>query len=409
MINLDAGSSFRESELCDILRRTKVSFEQSDQYRLEKLPDETNQARSIRVEAAYTAAVEQQVAQAAKKLRLHWPKVPEVISLSTGRLLRPSRNFLANEIRPILLRWSQNQSFLKHIEIIDLVLEEIGAVLSPATNVTYAPHVPSTGKRRRSPLQPSLGMLLQNCDQAPVISSAPSLKIYFTNTNNGSSRSSDQAPDAKRLLDYLETQAENQFENQYLLNLRQSLQAFISSQQSPANTASDTLHQQLCLARDSNRQHLQDTLASISSALKTSGNVSRMSSASGLWPPITAYVLLRQLSISQRSSLPKTWLEILVNYAISVHDAKRIDRMLQHLCAGPNARPQLINELQYLRLWKPMEHPDWLLVEIDGNFSVRPAQAALAIEMIHPETGKNAVMQLNMGEGKSSVSYQLGI
>jgi len=94
-----------------------------------------------------------------------------------------------------------------------------------------------------------------------------------------------------------------------------------------------------------------------------------------------------------------------VNYAISIHDAKRIDRMLQHLCAGPNARPQLINELQYIRLWKPMEHPDWLLVEIDGNFSVRPAQAAFAIEMIHPEGGENAVMQLNMGEGKSSVSY----
>jgi hypothetical protein len=58
-----------------ILRRAKVSFQQSDEYRLEKRPNETNQSPSIRAEDAYEAAVEEQVAQATTELRRYWPEV----------------------------------------------------------------------------------------------------------------------------------------------------------------------------------------------------------------------------------------------------------------------------------------------------------------------------------------------
>jgi hypothetical protein len=36
---------------------------------------------------------------------------------------------------------------------------------------------------------------------------------------------------------------------------------------------------------------------------------------------------------------------------------------------------------------------------------IRPLQAIIAEAMMHPKYGSNAVMQLNMGEGKSSVSH----
>jgi Protein of unknown function (DUF3638)/Protein of unknown function (DUF3645) len=44
-----------------------------------------------------------------------------------------------------------------------------------------------------------------------------------------------------------------------------------------------------------------------------------------------------------------------------------------------------------------------LSLKVDGDFSVRPIQASVALEMISPSSGKNTVLQLNMGEGKSSV------
>src|SRR5690606_15239855 len=53
--------------------------------------------------------------------------------------------------------------------------------------------------------------------------------------------------------------------------------------------------------------------------------------------------------------------------------------------------------------WDPLEHSDWLLLEIESNLMIRGTQAEIANEMLKPTSGKNSVMQLNMGEGKSSV------
>ncbi|KAG9311470.1 hypothetical protein JVU11DRAFT_8585 [Chiua virens] len=47
--------------------------------------------------------------------------------------------------------------------------------------------------------------------------------------------------------------------------------------------------------------------------------------------------------------------------------------------------------------------PDWLLMELQGNFMIRPIQVDIAEEMMSPRSQENTVMQVNMGEGKSSV------
>jgi hypothetical protein len=44
-----------------------------------------------------------------------------------------------------------------------------------------------------------------------------------------------------------------------------------------------------------------------------------------------------------------------------------------------------------------------VFLKIDGNFSARMVQRQVAKEMILPSSGSNMVLQLNMGEGKSSV------
>lgn len=51
-----------------------------------------------------------------------------------------------------------------------------------------------------------------------------------------------------------------------------------------------------------------------------------------------------------------------------------------------------------------MEFPDWLLFEVDYGFLIiRPGQARIALSMINLPGGRSCVMQLSMGEGKSSV------
>lgn len=57
--------------------------------------------------------------------------------------------------------------------------------------------------------------------------------------------------------------------------------------------------------------------------------------------------------------------------------------------------------------WDPMQKPWQLLLEIENNILIRPAQISIAQHMIAPPSKKNAVMQLSMGEGKSSVIVPL--
>ncbi|GME34061.1 hypothetical protein BKCO1_7800036 [Neofusicoccum parvum] len=50
----------------------------------------------------------------------------------------------------------------------------------------------------------------------------------------------------------------------------------------------------------------------------------------------------------------------------------------------------------------PTKYPDWLLLEIEGNLLIRPHQVAVALATISPRSGRNSVLQMNMGQGKTS-------
>jgi hypothetical protein len=49
-----------------------------------------------------------------------------------------------------------------------------------------------------------------------------------------------------------------------------------------------------------------------------------------------------------------------------------------------------------------MTFPEWLLLEVESGLLMRKVQASIAKHMLAPESGRNSVMQLNMGEGKST-------
>eukprot|EP00117_Sycon_ciliatum_P000832 scpid1751/ scgid6742/ len=55
------------------------------------------------------------------------------------------------------------------------------------------------------------------------------------------------------------------------------------------------------------------------------------------------------------------------------------------------------------RAWTPREHPEWLLFELENDLCIWPRQVDVARQMMEPADEEHAVMQLNMGEGKTSV------
>ncbi|CAK7226304.1 hypothetical protein SBRCBS47491_006184 [Sporothrix bragantina] len=119
-------------------------------------------------------------------------------------------------------------------------------------------------------------------------------------------------------------------------------------------------------------------------------------------PRLSPVVFLTQLQTRHFAKLSADWKTAIVNYAISIVALHRASRLLG-LCS-PGQEADFNKELANTghTNWNPHDHPEWLLLEVESGITIRAVQHEIASHMISADAG-NAVMQLNMGEGKSSV------
>ncbi|KAF8546830.1 hypothetical protein OG21DRAFT_1450846 [Imleria badia] len=123
----------------------------------------------------------------------------------------------------------------------------------------------------------------------------------------------------------------------------------------------------------------------------------------GQWPPITADVLLRYLASTSRVDIPPRWKKCLISLSLLLLELQRSRRLLRFALDGLEEEFSKELENEGCDGWNPEEYPDWLLIQVQGNFLIRRTQAETAMELMSPQSGQNTVMQVNMGEGKSSV------
>lgn len=124
----------------------------------------------------------------------------------------------------------------------------------------------------------------------------------------------------------------------------------------------------------------------------------------GLWPRITPRELLSKLSHVHILSLPDPWKRTLLKYADAITEHQRAMRLLSSAKSGDVLAFQKEIQCKNSDGWSPNQHPDWRLMEIENDFRIRSIQAQVAKKMMAlPIENENFVMQLNMGEGKSSV------
>ncbi|KAK6500898.1 hypothetical protein TWF506_003658 [Arthrobotrys conoides] len=122
----------------------------------------------------------------------------------------------------------------------------------------------------------------------------------------------------------------------------------------------------------------------------------------GLWPRITIFSLLRRLSY-HTVDIPEGWKRAIVSYGTALRELGRAERLAHFATHGEvQSFWEALADTDTLK-WDPMDMPEWLLLELENNFCMRDVQAEIAKEMISPRSGSSSVMQLNMGEGKSSV------
>ncbi|KAF2216080.1 hypothetical protein CERZMDRAFT_34270 [Cercospora zeae-maydis SCOH1-5] len=122
------------------------------------------------------------------------------------------------------------------------------------------------------------------------------------------------------------------------------------------------------------------------------------------WPRISPSLFLEQLSrdyMRKLEAVPQ-WREGIIQYGIAITAVQRAERMLDALMSEneDDLRRELMNVGH--TNWDPRSYPESLLLEIEGSILIRPVQEHIASE-VRKTSGGNQVVQLVMGDGKSSV------
>ncbi|PHH90086.1 hypothetical protein CDD83_4568 [Cordyceps sp. RAO-2017] len=132
-----------------------------------------------------------------------------------------------------------------------------------------------------------------------------------------------------------------------------------------------------------------------------SQTIHRILFEAGRYPRICQVFFLQNLRNGAWKHLSGLWKDAVVAYGVAITLVQQARRLVK----VQNDEVTLLRELENKgrQGWDPSEFPEWLLLECESEIMVRDVQNQIAKQMIGPPGGQNAVMQLNMGEGKSSV------
>ncbi|KAI1100418.1 hypothetical protein F4804DRAFT_46400 [Jackrogersella minutella] len=217
-------------------------------------------------------------------------------------------------------------------------------------------------------------------------------------------RTKDRASQELEQIIQVFSQSESTIKKRYAGDLKESLTAFDTR----SSQAAAVVH----LSRNERSASqlqivMQDNLAEIGSEVeKPSGLYSAKQISwlqqGQLWPAITIVTLLEQLRSTTKRSFGSGMKERLFRLALSVTDLQRRMRMQSYQRLHELARYEEERTNMGHSNWRPEDYPDWVLLEVESNLLIRETQVEVALAIIQPESRANSVLQLNMGQGKTS-------
>lgn len=121
-----------------------------------------------------------------------------------------------------------------------------------------------------------------------------------------------------------------------------------------------------------------------------------------LWPSVTRISILEKLRSTSGCSFGSGMKESIIQAALTITELQRRVRLALYLKARDTVRLEEEQSNVGHSNWRPDEYPDWLLLEIESNLLIRKTQVEVALAIIAPKSGESSVLQLNMGQGKTS-------
>jgi hypothetical protein len=309
------------------------------------------------------------------------------------------------DCKALFKAWFENDQFLQYIRRINTTLEQ--QQVSPLYIPQYSFITPAYSLRSRQGFISIDDLFDCSFPFVPIFrpENAPDLLSPITGSSETTSRLS-------TLLCVFEARSRSNFERNYAKDLRDSQLSLrncgpgynlLSNEEEIKEILSE--HLETC------KDHAKKVYEAIISAFTspTQSNASAVwaqgfptiAATARQWPRLSPVFLLQQLARGRWEKISQGWKGCIVHYAVALSDLQRAERLMK--LSGK--KTDLIKELQNPghTNWSPLFYPESLLLEVESGIMIREVQEHIAAKMRDPPSGENAVMQLNMGEGKSSV------
>ncbi|KAG8166635.1 hypothetical protein KVR01_002324 [Diaporthe batatas] len=387
-----AGYACSKDALSDAIKEFSLPITSCPEQHLERLRNEGEFEYNNRRNREWRRARNYQVASCVDALVAQWPceapTNPSLPSLSTYVNVHDAMQRVSSFFK----KWYDNRLLRNFLESIEETMSSLDS--EPVHMVALTMSAPA--------LRPGvLGFVSENSvfshpapelpDDCPTLDHHPD---YSTQ---------DQGPREPRRLGFVikgleDRVGRSRYKSQYVADLRESLDALESQNcdgMSSFNVTADELSSYLKSCTD----YVKEVYDMLEAALALSPSLAGIHSTYQR-PRISQTFFLKQLSHDRRHRLSDDWKSCIDQYALALAAMQRAERLTKL-----TEKQDLINELRNPghRDWKPEEHPESLLMEVESGFLIRPVQRQVAEQMQNPPHEDNAVMQLNMGEGKSSV------
>ncbi|RTE68210.1 hypothetical protein BHE90_017413, partial [Fusarium euwallaceae] len=223
----------------------------------------------------------------------------------------------------------------------------------------------------------------------------------------GRSTSSGEITKLIPLLDFLDEKAELGFERRYLGELRQSLDSLKDHMSwglaQDHASALPMVFQEHLVQCETNVKSVYEALSNAVNQIQQNIPVAIQQAIQNTRyrPRICPMFFLEQLKTSRWSALSKSWQDAIAQYGLAITALQQAKRLVS-FCKD---QTDLVRELENSghEGWRVHEYPEWLLLECESEIIIRQVQQQIARHMMQPPDDRNTSLQLNMGEGKSSV------
>ncbi|KAB5582293.1 hypothetical protein GE09DRAFT_1197755 [Coniochaeta sp. 2T2.1] len=188
----------------------------------------------------------------------------------------------------------------------------------------------------------------------------------------------------------------------YGKDLKQSLHAFraISSK----SNIQGHNYPLACTSQEALTDYLKIHLRRVVSSLSCPGTAEKAQwlKEGGLFPILTPITLLEQLR-STNTKRSQDSFSAIVDFGMIITRVQKQMRLNDLATKHDQTRYNEEAENVGHQNWRPQQYPDWLLLEIEADILIRPTQVDVAMATISPPSESNSVLQMNMGQGKTSV------